>query len=363
MSRGGSRAPRASIADPDWLARKLDSIFGGDGKKTDIVGEMLLRKLPVHFGGVSDPFSNRSVAKRSVKILTALREHDFPVIISTKNTSELLRKEVVNFLKGIKYLIVQISISAPNDKFSGLIEPNVPGVSERIESIKTLNKEGIYAIVRLQPLFIPWIQEIVNDLICRVSSSGCKHVIVECLKVPVEYRVSSFVELFKKIGWDGYTFYQQRGAQLIGREWVLPPKYKWELLQPLIQAIHRYGMRYGSGDYGLNHLGDTECCCGIDEVEGFSNWFRGNFATVIRNSATGYVSFGHVIKHWIPTRSVKRYMNSKCRLSGDNSILSYLRHKWNSPGTVNAPDSFLGVVWNGEHDQDGNCIYLKESIL
>jgi len=101
MSRGGSRTSRASVADPDLFAGKLDSLFGGGGKKTDINGEILLRKVPLHFGGVSDPFSNRSVAKRSTQILTALKKHDCPVIISTKNTVELLREEVVSLLNRV----------------------------------------------------------------------------------------------------------------------------------------------------------------------------------------------------------------------------------------------------------------------
>ena len=40
------------------------------------------------------------------------------------------------------------------------------------------------------------------------------------------------------IGWDGYGFYKSHGAQLIGREWILPNKFKWDNLQPLINAIH-----------------------------------------------------------------------------------------------------------------------------
>jgi len=74
----------------------------------------------------------------------------------------------------MKHLVVQVSISAPNDKLSTLVEPNVPSVSERIKCIRALNEEGIYTIVRLQPLFIPWIPEIVEGLFELVSGEFLK---------------------------------------------------------------------------------------------------------------------------------------------------------------------------------------------
>ena len=362
ISRGGNRSSQACIANYEWLSRKLDYIFEGKIKDTDINGEMLIRKMPLHFGGVSDPFPNRSVAKRSMKILTALRRYDYPVIISTKNTRELLREEIIDLLKSMKNLVIQVSTAVPCDRLSTIVEPNAPSVSERIKGIKLLNDEGIYTIVRLQPLFVPWMEMIKDNLIPQIGSTGCKHITIEFLKIPVEKRSWATTQLLELTGWDGYRFYKEQGAELIGREWVLPTNYKWELLQPVIETIHRYNMSYGSGDYGLNHLGDTVCCCGIDKIPGFSNWFRGNFSSVIRTSLREYIQFSDVTKQWVPNKSMKRYMNSKCRLSGNNTILSYLRHKWNKPGSVNAPDCFLGVFWSREYDQNGNCIYVKRDI-
>lgn len=49
----------------------------------------------------------------------------------------------------------------------------------------------------------------------------------------------------------------------------------------LIAQIHKYGITYGAGDYGLNHLGDTDCCCDPDQIKGFSNWIRNTRTNVI----------------------------------------------------------------------------------
>ena len=71
------------------------------------------------------------------------------------------------------------------------------------------------------------------------------------------------------------------------------------------------------------------------------------------------MSFQAVAEQWSPTKSIRMLMNSNCRLDTGDSVLCYLRTKWNSPGTTNAPDSFLGVSWTGEYDVEGDCVYRK----
>ena len=63
----------------------------------------------------------------------------------------------------------------------------------------------------------------------------------------------------------------------------------------------------------------------------------------------------------IPSQSIRMYINSHSRISGDNTIYNYLKDKWNRPGTTNAPDTFLGVEWKGDLDEEGNCVYYKSN--
>ena len=162
--------------------------------------------------------------------------------------------------------------------------------------------------------------------------------------------------MLRLIKWDAYGFYHDNNARLIGREWILPAVFIWENLQEIVFQIRKYGMTYGSGDYGINHLGDTSCCCGIDKYSGFNNWFKGNFSNIFRRNRSNY-KFKLVENNWLPSKSIKRLINSNCRLENKKRVLDYLRKKWNSPSTVNAPDSFLGVYWSGDYDEEGNCIY------
>jgi hypothetical protein len=258
-------------------------------------------------------------------------------------------------------VVVQISFSVIDQRQSQVLEPNVPTPIERIKAIKQLATQGVYIIVRLQPIFPNILEGLRNLLIPSLAEAGVKHIILEFLKIPVESTLGGFTDLFEALKWDGLSFYHQMNAERNGREWMLPVKYKWELLQPLIEQIHKHGMTYGAGDYGLNHLGDTDCCCGLDKIPGFSTWNKNNFSNWIKNNRTNVIIFNNSIEEQMPSQSIGMYINSHSRIAGNNTIFSYLKDKWNRPGTVNAPDTYLGVEWKGDYDKEGNCVYYKSS--
>jgi len=362
MSRGGRRTSRKLICNPHSINRKLIRSLYENNRKKDVVEEMLSEHVPIHFGGVSDPFSSASATVATKEIIRHLSNHDYPVVISTKNTEAFLENDILTMLTQMQNIAVQISFNSLDVKKTSLTEPRVPSITRRLECVETLSKEGIHVIARLQPLFPLTESMAAEELIPRLGYSGCKHIAVEYLKLPVERNLSLTKRMFDVLNWDGYDLYHKNGARLVGREWILPNEYKWINLQSIIKRIHEYGMTYGSADYGLNHMGDTDCCCGIDGLPGFDNWFRGNFSNIIRNTKSERLTF-NVEDSWFPKGSVKMYINSNCRLNGDNDVYSYLLHKWNSPGTVNAPDSYLGITWYGDYDSIGNCIYFREEEL
>ena len=361
MTRGGRRTSRSLIANPIKLRRKFDKLIANNEAYSDVNSELLSRGVPVHFGGVSDPFSTISTTSVSRAILEILSEYKIPTILSTKNTDALTSEKTLRILEKMENIVIQISISSANKRSTSLIEPNAPTPSSRLKAIKFLSALGKHVVVRLQPL-IPWlIKENEVELIPQVASSGAKHVIVEFLKLPVEKNLSRMNAFFAATSWNGYEFYKAKGARLIGREWLLPAEYKWEALQPIISAIRAHGMTYGAADYGLNHLGDTDCCCGVDKVSGFSNWFSGNFSKVIKSASPGHITIKQMEQYWYPEGSIKRVMNSNSRKHDQHNIKDYLRDKWNTPNTINAPNEYLGISWKGDYDGEQNCVYYKEN--
>lgn len=362
MARGGRRTATDQIVDVAFISRKVRRAMSMQDERLDVNGELLRHRVPVHFGGISDPFSSRKASLATRELLQLLNQYQYPIVLSTKNTVGLLNEDILDLLKGNPNIIIQVSVTTLDSELAIALEPNAPAPAERLRSIKGLADEGLFVTARLQPLFPFVIDEAVAELIPALGDAGCKHVTVEFLKLPVEKKSSLVKEMLDAISWDGHEFYRLRGAELVGREWVLPNQLKWDLLQPVVASIRDQGMTYGAGDYGLNHLGDTDCCCGLNKKRGFENWFRANFANVIRRKEGDYVAFGDVARHWMPERSIARFMNSKCRLTQGNTILHYLKNKWNRPGTANAPDTFLGVSWEGDRDGDGNCVYSKKEV-
>jgi len=363
MARGGRRTSRNLITNVEKIREKYRKIFENKTKNYDVNGEMISKKIPIHFGGISDPFANNNISNISKKLLEVLHEYDYPTVISTKNPNQLINDKTIKILKDMKNLIVQISLSTSNERELNKIEPNTSPPKERIKCIARLINEDINVIIRLQPLFVQWIDEIRNILIPKLGSVGCSHIVVEHLKLPVERNLSLFCRMLDKMNWNAYEFYKKNKAILVGREWILPNQFKWNNLQPIVNKIHDCEMSYGSGDYGLNHLGDTNCCCGIDKYNGFSNWFKGNFSNIIKLHLGKIVTFEDIERCWFPSKSIKMYMNSNCRLPNKNDILSHMRRKWNSPGTVNAPDSYLGVFFKGEFDEHNNCVYEVNKLI
>jgi len=363
MSKGGRKTSQYQIANPLTIRRKLDRAFSMHPARLDIAGQMLRHRVPIHFGGVSDPFCSPTTSQASRRLLKHLAEHNYPTIISTKQTDELTKESTLSALQCMANLAVQISFSVLEPELTSKIEPLVPSPCDRLRAVKTLTDLGIPVIIRLQPLLPEMTRHAEKTLIPAVAEAGARHVIVEFLKIPVEKNVSWIDQLYIETGHRYDELYHRMGARLVGREWLLPNEYKWEALQPLIYAIHQSGMTYGAGDYAIHHLGDTRCCCGIDDLPGFRNWFQGNFANVIRESPDEHIGFDQLRSHWFPDKSIRRILNSNSRIDQKTAMLEYLQVKWNSPGTTNAPDAFLGVTWKGEYDDQENCVYRKEKPL
>jgi DNA repair photolyase len=325
---------------------------------------MLERRVPIHFGGISEPFADAVTTRVSMRLLEVFGSWDYPIVVSTKNPEPLAQDETLAVLRRFKHLVVQVSLTTPSAELAQRIEPNAPSPERRLYCLDTLSENGIHCVCRLQPLLLNEIGDVAKRLIPRLAQAGCQHVVVELLKLPVEKSISLIEALLHTLHWDAYALYKSNGASLVGREWMLPARFKWDSIQPIVEGIRTHGMTYGAGDYGLHHLGDTDCCCGLDGVEGFGDWFRGNLSNVIKNASSDRITLAELDRYWYPKSSIKRVLNSNCRLQGSHhGILDYLTSKWNSPGSANAPDQFLGVEWRGEYDERGNCVYARREIL
>lgn len=357
MSRGGRKTNASLIADKNALNRLFKKIE--QGQINSLNTELLSQKVPIHFGGMSDPFDSYDTIEISKYFLKTLQEKEYPTILSTKNTSVLLRKDIFEIIKKHKKIIIQVSFSTFSEVYTKILEPNVPNAKQRIKALKILKKFNIPTVVRLQPIFPNLLEDIIEKLIPALNSANIDHLITEHLKLPVEKNFSMIKALQKRTGWDLYSMYKNLGAKLVGREWLLPNEVKYNNILKIVKNLNK-NITHSFADYGLQHFGDTECCCGVDKFWDDSNWFKGNIVNSIKSNLNNNIfSIKLLDKNKYPSSSIKRILNSNCRKNDHKTIKDFLVTKWNMPNTVNSPDHLLYINFCG-FDENGNCLYKYE---
>lgn len=354
MSRGGRRTDQVQIVNTKSFIKRYDTAIHQSQANGNIVSELLSNRVPLHIGGMSDPFSDAESTKVFDELCSVWnRTEDYPVIISTKKPSELIKR--TSFLAK-KNLIIQISLPIISSSFQSQFEPNADTIEQRLNAMKDLISSGHNVSCRIQPVIPQFIDSLIT-IIDILNSISCRHVILEFLKLPVEKNALNTTLISSILGQDILEYYHTHGASLVGREWLLPTQFRYEQLRPIKQYANQHGILVSLADYGLYHLSDSSCCCGTDIFDIDCNWLSGNFSALLHNKQ-GILYFNDIERLWHPQKHMSKYINSKSRLDL-NTMLEHLQNRWNSPGTVNAPDCYLGVSFTGERDSSNNCIYFN----
>lgn len=243
-------------------------------------------KIPLHWGGCSDPFQKLERSKRvSYKCLELLAETKYPFIVSTKGTV-IADADYLSLLSQCN-AVVQISIISPKyDK----IENGAPPYAERLAMLPKLAKNCKRLIVRYQP----YMHEVLRDCVENIKTykeCGVYGVITEGL-ITTRPRV---------------------GFERVKRFTYVAPE---ELLRRDFQFIkdecHKQGLVYLCGDDQCRDISDSSCCCGCEGLDGFvTNKFNAlNIANGIKANPTPRMmekGTGYCLKE----RSVEGSMNAK----------------------------------------------------
>lgn len=325
---------------------------------SSVVSELISNRMPIHFGGMSDPFSTEQSTDCSRKILKALNDHLYPVVISTKNPYALLDTDR---LRG-ETNIVQVSFSVYNPSLARILEPNAPLPDDRIKVMVDLKSRGYTICARLQPYIPQFKDDVIFELLPRLVEAGVEHLVLEHLKIPIEQSSrNALFQILRRLGIRQDDFFKY-GKTYIGREISICADEKYDSIQFIKEICVANGITFGAGDYGFYHFSTTNCCCGIDKYVNFDNWFRGNFTNVIKESS-GVITKDALDKYEYPNGSIRMYINSHSRQQNNSvKIKDFLLRKWNQPGTTNSLDSYYGVKALEEIDSEGYTIYYKTRI-
>jgi DNA repair photolyase len=351
-ARGGNTPIRKIIpAARDHLARAIER---ADAGSTSVIAQALRRRVPIHFGGMSDPF--QPAERRHLVTLAFLRtlaSREYPTIISTKGEMAA-ETNYLSLLRSNPYTIVQISLISTNNHSAALVEPHSTPPSNLLRMMEVLSKAGVIVTCRLQP-FLPNIAGSLRQYVSTVASTGAKQISIEHLKVPLEPVYSRTIEKAR-------IAYKKVGARRDGREYVLPAVVKRDALLQMREECRHSGLHFGSADNDYQFLSDSwACCSGADLFPGFENYYRFQIAYAVRRSIGRDIRFDTIKDEWRPSGSIDRYLNSKSRISNrigkPGTAEEHINYRWNSPGAPGSPTSFAGISVTDRFDEMGMRIY------
>lgn len=291
-TRGGGFAKNATydVTPLDYLQKFFTKAFESEREYKDIDIEILKRKVPMHVGGLSDPFQDREWENKiTYGLIELTNKYDYPAMFSTKQAH--LPQEYWDILDPLRHAF-QISLFSANEDFTRRYERKTPSPQERISFMKELHEKGFWVGLRIQPLVD--IEEAIE--LVKQTNGIVDYITVEHLKIPRD--CMPVRELFKEQLDTGMYI-----ANRYSRHYEMPTDLKLENVNRLKEVAQE---PIGCGDNDLHQYSESRCCCGIDTVgEKFDNWIKYNLTYFL----TGEVTQEEKDSLWTPCNNCKKCLN------------------------------------------------------
>lgn len=198
--------------------------------------------IPLHWGGMSDPFQPcEEIYKNSYECLNLLAESKYPFVVSTKG-SLVADDKYLDLLEKCN-CVVQISMVC--SKYD-VLEQGCPSFDERLEMLSKVSKRVQRTIVRVQPYMHEVFDDVYNNLE-KFKQAGAYGVVIEGMK-------------FRK---------SKKGLVKLAGDFVYPYDLIKSDFMKLKKRAHELGLKIYAGENRLRIYGDSLTCCGIDGLEGF----------------------------------------------------------------------------------------------
>lgn len=258
------------VANLDYIEKQFKKAFDNDNKTNSHVVEMMRHKVPLHCGGMSDPFQSAEFDLHlTYKLIELSNKYQYPIIFSTKTS--YLPEEYYEILNPELHAF-QSSIIGWSDEYIRKYETNTPMASERADFVRSLRERGFWCGVRIQPCID--LNEVL-ELVDRLKDTPSYYT-VEHLKIPVDNEAvkALFKGEYQKIG-----FYRSQNNL---RNIEIRQDVKIGNIKAIQELANSYGVLVGVGDNDLHHLSQSRCCCGVDTIgENFDGWLKYNLTYFI----------------------------------------------------------------------------------
>lgn len=281
-------------ADIDKLKRKFYIALETDKKRKDILIELLRHRVPLHCGGMSDPFQSREFERKlTYKLIELSNKYDYPICFSTKTAS--LPNEYLMILNP-KIHAFQSSIIGLSDDYIHKWERNTPTATQRVDFVKNMRELGFWHSIRIQPIID--IIEVLALLDYTLKLTKPSYVTVEHLKVINDNKEA--LNAYRRNCTNKADFWYTSSKKLECRTEI-----KKHNIKSIQELCNKYGVLVGVGDNDLHHLTQSRNCCGIDTAgEAFENYLKYNIT---------YFSTGeyNVKDMFIPQCNCRKHVNDQ----------------------------------------------------
>lgn len=285
------------LANMNVINNVFRKAFETSEEYNDILTEMARHRVPLHLGGMSDPFQPREFKhKLTYKVIELSNKYNYPLIISTKQSN--LPDEYFKILNPNIHAF-QISLIGTDDKWIRKFELLTPTPTERINFIKKLKNLGFWVSIRIQPLID--VQQAKN--VVMQCSEYVDYITVEHLKIYNRKDIKEKIIGIANIDLSDYKY--------TGKKYELNKAHKLKNINEL-KRISKCPI--GCGDNDLHEYSDTNNCCGVDTMNNnFSNWLKYN-STYINKTGDN--------SQWYPTSDLPQKMDSYMKLLDDKKYKS-----------------------------------------
>ena len=293
-------------ADIKQIRNMFYTALETDTETNDIVIELLRNRIPLHCGGMSDPFQKREwkygITKEFIRISN---EYTYPVQFCTKAAA--LPIEYWNILNP-KIHAFQVSIMGWDNEYIKEWESNTFTASQRLMFVRELRQNGFWCGVRIQPII-----DIEQALKLVYNIGGdCDYVTIEHFRLP-SYLADRVLKKF-----ENNTAFEFGQYNLQAKRSV-----KKKNIERIIRACNSFGVKVGVGDNDFHYMSQSRCCCGIDLIPAFENYLKYNLTYLV----TGDADIGSLWKFKCDARKYIQENNSygKKKIDCEQYVNQYIR--------------------------------------
>lgn len=201
----------------------------------------------VGIGAMSDTYNPLEMKYEQTRgALKLILKYGFGVSIDTKSDLILRDLDLLKEINSKNNVIIKFTITTPDDKLSKIIEPNVCVSSKRLEAIKTLNDNGIFVGIMLNPVlpFITDKEEDIKTLVRLASESGAKFIHTY---MGMTLRENQRDYYFNKLE-EHFIGLKNKYIKTYGDKYnCLPSNYKY-LYNVFVNECNKYGILYKMDD-------------------------------------------------------------------------------------------------------------------